>query len=120
MAENWWLIKYVRHTFIFSSASAANVQLLVQERSRSVKALFAVQRRATPSFNFDSHATFFDTSAYNNGVGYTLQNYQFRIGGRYFPAQPVQCSTAIGSGVSNGGAEAYVEVGFVLYLIFQS
>jgi len=101
------------HTFIFS-ASGSNVQLLVQERSRSVKALFAVQRRAQPSFNYDSHATFFDTAAYAAGsaTGGTnsLINYQFRIGGRYFPAQPVQTSVALGVGIPNGGAEAYVEL----------
>jgi len=95
------------HTFIFSSSKASNVNLLVQERSRSVKALFAVQRRAQPNIFTDSHATFFDTSA----TGFSaLQTYQFRIGGRYFPAAPVQCSTSIGSGTSNGGAEAFVEL----------
>jgi hypothetical protein len=29
---------------------------------------------------------------------------------RYFPAQPVQCSTDVGGKVPNGGAEAYVEL----------
>lgn len=94
------------HTFTFSS-SGANVNLLVQERSRSVKALFAVQRRQQPTFFTDSHATLYDTSS--NGES-TLQNYQFRIGGRYFPAAPVQCSANVGSGISNGGAEAFVEL----------
>lgn len=94
------------HTFTFSS-SGANVNLLVQERSRSVKALFAVQRRQQPTFFTDSHATLYDTSV--NGAS-TLQNYQFRIGGRYFPAAPVQCSSNVGSAYSNGAAEAYVEL----------
>jgi hypothetical protein len=70
------------HTFIFSSSSAQNVNLLVQERSRSVKAIFAVQRRPTTSFGFDSGATFFDTS-YNASAAGTLQSFQFRIGGRF-------------------------------------
>lgn len=104
------------HTFIFNSNSA-NVQLLVQERSRSVKALFAVQRRATPSYNFDSHATFFDTSVHTAGATHSLQNYQFRIGGRYFPAQPVQCSTNLGTGIHNGGAEAMVELQKALNIV---
>jgi hypothetical protein len=95
------------HTFTFSSGTAANINLLVQERSRSVKALFAVQRRQQPTFFTDSHATLFDTSS--TGVS-SLQNYQFRIGGRYFPAAPVQCSANVGSGVSNGACEAYVEL----------
>jgi len=102
------------HTFIFSSASSSNINLLVQERSRSVKALFAVQRRQQPTFLADSGATFFDTSS--SGLS-SLQNYQFRIGGRYFPAAPVQCSTAVGSAISNGGAEAYVELSKALNIV---
>lgn len=103
------------HTFIFSSGSAQNVNLLVQERSRSVKALFAVQRRPTTSFGFDSGAMFFDTS--NGGAqGGTLQNYQWRIGGRYFPGAPVQTS-ANGSRYSNGAAEAYVELSKALNIV---
>jgi hypothetical protein len=102
------------HTFIFSSGSAANINLLVQERSRSVKALFAVQRRAQPTFFTDSHALLFDTAS--NGAS-TLQNYQFRIGGRYFPAAPVQVSSSVGSAISNGGAEAYVELSKALNIV---
>jgi len=102
------------HTFIFSSGTAANINLLVQERSRSVKALFAVQRRSQPTFFTDSHALLFDTSI--NGAS-TLQNYQFRIGGRYFPAAPVQTSSGVGSAISNGGAEAYVELSKALNIV---
>ena len=95
------------HTFLFSSQSSSIVNLLIQERLRSVKSLFTVQRRAQPNIVVDNGATFFDTSS--NGQS-TLQNYQYRIGGRYFPAAPVQCSTTTGSAVSNGGAEAYLEL----------
>ena len=102
------------HTFLFSSGKAANCNLQVQERSRSVKALFAVQRRQQPLLITDSHAMFFDTSS--TGAS-TLQNYQFRIGGRYFPAAPVQCSTNVGSAISNGGAEAYVELSKALNIV---
>lgn len=102
------------HTFTFSSANAANINLLVQERSRSVKALFAVQRRQQPALIFDNGATLFDTSA--TGVS-SLQTYQFRIGGRYFPAAPVQCSRNVGSTISNGGAEAYVELSKALNIV---
>lgn len=102
------------HTFIFSSGTAANINLLVQERSRSVKALFAVQRRSQALFTADSGATFFDTSA--SGAS-SLQSYQFRIGGRYFPASPVQCSANVGSAISNGGAEAFVELNKALNIV---
>jgi hypothetical protein len=49
-----------------------------------------------------------DNNSTSNPV--TLQSYQFRIGGRYFPASPVQISTSVGSSSSNGGAEAFVEL----------
>lgn len=91
------------HTFIFNAGNTSNVNAMVQERSRSVKALFAVQRRAPVSIATDTHATFFSS-------GGTMQNYQFRIGGRYFPAAPVQLSTEVGSSFSNGGAEAFIEL----------
>jgi hypothetical protein len=95
------------HTFP-STITGAAVNVMVQERSRSVKALFAVQRRNPPSFTTDSGALFYDTATPASGG--TLQNYQFRIGGRYFPASPVQCSLNSGSKISNGGAEAYIEL----------
>lgn len=101
------------HTFIFTVGGTANVNCLVQERSRSVKALFAVQRRAPTSRYCDSHACFFDTALTLN----TMQNYQYRIGGRYFPASPVQLSTTVGSTVTNGGAEAYVELEKALNIV---
>lgn len=109
-------------TFPFVTGGAATVNLLVQERSRSVKALFCVQRRAPSVMTTDSHACFFDTSVTNGsntgaGTGGTLQNYQWRIGGRYFPSQAVQCSTTVGSDVTNGAAEAYIELAKALNIV---
>lgn len=72
-----------------------------------------VQRRAQPSFVRDNGATFFDTSS-NGGA---LQTFQYRVGGRYFPAAPVQCSSTTGSAVSNGGAEAYIELSKALNIV---
>lgn len=100
------------HTFIFT-ANGASINLLVQERSRSVKALFAVQRLNPSSLHSDMGATFFNSSS----AAGTLQNYQFRIGGRYFPAQPVQLSTNVGGAIPNGGAEAYVELQKALNIV---
>jgi len=93
------------HTNIGSSGKGSNINFAVQERSRSVKAIFAVQKRQQANFAVDNGATFFDTSS----AGTTLQTFQFRVGARYFPASPVQLSS-IGGSVSNGGAEAYVEL----------
>jgi hypothetical protein len=36
---------------------------------------------------------------------------------RYFPAAPVQCSTNTGSGIPNGGAEAYTELAKALNIL---
>lgn len=91
------------HTYIFSTGGSSTMNLQIQERSRSVKALFAVQRKGTASAYLDSGALLFSS----NG---SLQNYQYRIGGRYFPAAPVQTTTVVGGAVTNGGAEAYLEL----------
>lgn len=106
---------YSRHTFLFSSASSSNVNLLIQERSRSVKSIFTIQRLGQPDIFRDNGASLFDSS--NLSTGGTLQNYQYRVGGRYFPAAPVQCSINTGSPISNGGAEAYVELAKALNIL---
>ena len=105
------------HTYIFSTNGSSRLNLQIQERSRSVKALFAVQRRSPATFTTDSGAMHFVTKqgvAASNGASAptaeTLQDYQFRIGGRYFPAAPVQCSLNAGSSIPNGGAEALLEL----------
>lgn len=91
------------HTYIFSTGGSATMNLQIQERSRSVKALFAVQRKGTASAYQDSHALLFSSAG-------SLQSYQYRIGGRYFPAAPVQCTTTVGGSTSNGGCEAFTEL----------
>lgn len=96
------------HSFFFTSAKSSNINLLVQERSRSVKALFAVQRLPQPNIGRDNGALLYDTAAALQPS--TLQQYQFRIGGRYFPASPVQTALTLGSGITNGGCEAFVEL----------
>lgn len=45
-----------------------------------------------------------------------MQTYQYRIGGRYFPAAPVECSSN-GSAKSNGAAEAYTELAKALNIV---
>lgn len=71
------------HTFIFNTGGASNLNLLVAERSRSVKALFAVQRRSTPLITTDSGALLFTTHDPGDATTpTTLQSYQYRIGGR--------------------------------------
>jgi len=105
------------HTFIFGTQNSSTMMLQIQERSRSVKALFAVQRRSPPTILTDSGTTFFDSSTYDATNGNSMQNYQYRIGGRYYPASPVQLSTNPGSGVTNGGCEAYLELQKALNIV---
>lgn len=95
------------NTYIFSTAAQSNVNLNISERQRSVKALFVVQKRSQPTLSADNGATFFDT---NSSGTSSLQQYQFRIGGRYFPGQPVQCCSQVGSAINNGGSEAWLEL----------
>ncbi len=89
-----------------------------------MKALFAVQRNGVGDITSDSHACVFDSNSQlgtpsgGSITGFSsLQNFQFRIGGRYFPAAPVQCSTDTGSAISNGGAEAYIELSKALNIV---
>lgn len=99
------------HYFQFTTQGSSSLQLQITERSRSVKGIFVVQRRNPPDLQYDSHACFMDTyPAFSATDGSTMQSFQYRIGGRYFPAAPVQLSINVGGSVCNGGAEAYVEL----------
>lgn len=97
------------HRFTFPTAGSSVANLIVQEKSRSVKAIFMVQRRAPESVYTDSGAFFYDSSTYDSSNGNSLVDYQYRIGDRYYPGRPVQF-TGIGGSVSNGGAEGYMEL----------
>jgi hypothetical protein len=74
----------------FSNGLSQSVNLQIQERSRSVKALFCMQRRATASQEYDNGAAFFNTDLtqtlqLNPSVAAkstSFQEYQYRIGGR--------------------------------------
>ena len=118
------------HTYAFNAGLQNNINFIIPEKSRSVKALFVLQRRAADLISTDSGASFFCTKANGSNAlpgpstshasntdltttgatGGALQSYQFRVGGRYFPAAPVQCSTTPSSAISNGGAEAFTEL----------
>lgn len=91
----------------------------IQERARSVKSAIAVIKDAVqPSFKFDSDIFYHDLGMWPDATGRfigsqqneeanqvgaaLIKEYQYRIGGRYYPSQPVRCC--------NGGAEAYIEL----------
>lgn len=101
------------HTFNFNGV---NQTFQIHERARSVKAVYAVIRDSTtPALNKDSDNFFADltlvaeTTADNaagalvyKSDGGRIKQFQFRVGGQYYPAQPVRCD--------GGGGEAYVEL----------
>ena len=91
------------HTFQFPVNATVNA--LIQERSRSVKSIFSCVRRSPAQLDGDAGATIISATPST-----TLQNFQYRIGGRYFPASPVQVSINYGDNSSNGGSEAFVEL----------
>lgn len=72
------------NNYRFSNAQASVANLQIQERSRSVKAIFCMQRREQAALTSDSGATFFNTDVTTVDGASTLQDYQYRIGGRYF------------------------------------
>jgi hypothetical protein len=93
-----------------STAASTSVNIQIQERARSVKSIFALQRRDTGNLGTDGGATFFCTGTTGTAGANTLQEYQYRIGGRYFPASPVQNATDVGGSISNGGGESWIEL----------
>ena len=96
------------HTYQFSHGGTTSANILIQERSRSVKSIFTVIRRQNPTILNDSGTTFANLIS-----GQSLESYQYRIGGRYFPASPVQVGTA----VNTGGAEAFLELQKALHTV---
>jgi hypothetical protein len=98
------------HTFLFSQNQSSSANLIIQEKSRSVKAIFAVIQLQDSSFRDDNGATFAGLSV-SGGTDTTLDSYQFRIGGRYYPASPVICSGwESNTGAHNGAVEAFIEL----------
>jgi hypothetical protein len=72
------------NNYKFSTGGASAVNLQIQERSRSVKSIYCMQRRDPPTLATDSGAMFFNTDVTTANGASTLQDFQFRIGGRYF------------------------------------
>lgn len=92
------------HNYRIGTGGSNTFNIAIQERSRSVKSIFTCLRRTPDTLLRDSHASL--TASANVANDYPIQ-YQYRIGGRYYPASPVQL--AIGDGSING-AEAFIEL----------
>jgi len=65
-----------------ATSASTSVNIQIQERARSVKSIFAMQRRDTGNLGTDSGASFFTTGTTGTAGANTLQEYQYRIGGR--------------------------------------
>jgi hypothetical protein len=104
------------HHFQTSLNNSSTLQMIIQERSRSLKAVFGFMRLQTPSLGDDAGSSFGDQVAPTNAAAPKLLSYQFRIGGRYFPASPVivsnsACNDTNGNTVgSSGSTEAFIEL----------
>jgi hypothetical protein len=105
------------HSYKFSSSGAPYVSLQIPERSKSVKSIYVLQRREPETFDTDSGACFFDTTTGEIDGASTLQEFQFKIGGKYYPEEPIKCSTLVGGIVPNSGCEAFVELKKCLNII---
>jgi hypothetical protein len=115
------------NTFINTPAPGPNQSILIPERNRSLKAIFTVQRPPSAVTGLKQADTSTDTVPTNvpwDSMAFVessqnldpavaggsessgwVASYQFRIGGKYYPSQPVSG----GSGAPNGGAEAFCE-----------
>lgn len=116
-------------TFIYTPSPSNSQHLMIPERNRSIKAGFCVQlppkrcvtdqvtiAGVTGYLPWDSHA-FLESSAGLDAQGVAfgwLMNYQWRIGGKYYPSQPVVCGDVNGS---NGAVEAYQEYAKALNIV---
>lgn len=103
-------LKFASWHFHSFPMTGGNQTFQIHERSRSVKAAFAVARTTRPpSVSIDKNRFFSDLGATYTADGditratpAPIESFQFRVGGRYYPAQPVRCLF--------GAAEAYMEL----------
>lgn len=85
-----------------SPLNSSFMSIAIPEKSRSVKAIFAFVRRQQHFKNLDTGASFGD---FENNV---LESYQYRVGGRYFPASP--CMNTLIPGHRTGSVEPFIEL----------
>lgn len=97
--------------------NGSNTIVTIQERARSVKSAFSIIRsrndQTATTFLSDPYWTYAGTATssttYWSEAGAGIDEFQWRIGGRYFPSQPVKCT--------NGGAEPLIELQKALNLL---
>ena len=103
-------LKFASWHFHSFPMSGTNQTFQIHERSRSVKAAFAVARttqQASAAYDSDRFfsdlgQTFSATGQISHSSVVPIESFQWRVGGRYYPAQPVRCLY--------GASEAYLEL----------
>ncbi|KAI8998087.1 hypothetical protein BC832DRAFT_542433 [Gaertneriomyces semiglobifer] len=118
-------IKFATYDCFIATPHKSNKQVLtIPERNRSIKAVFNVQvpgkgTNVNQKYPKDSHAFLQSSTGYFNAmekpwcVGHVV-DFQWRIGGKYHPAQPVVCGTDT---ATNGAADAYWEFAKALNIV---
>lgn len=119
-------IKFASWNQYYSNAGgSSNATFSFPERNRSIKAAFCVQnpvpKYCTTNLQpYDSH-TFvqsslsgedYTTQGYSSGI---LKQFHWRVGGKYYPSQPVKCTSD--NTTTNGAAEAYSELEKALNIV---
>jgi hypothetical protein len=100
------------HSYMKKLSATTNFVGTISERSRSVKALFALLKMP-PDVSWDNGFTTCNTGA----ASATIESFQWRIGGNYYPDQPVICAR---NGASTGMAEAYIELQKALNIVSEN
>lgn len=107
-------LKFASWHYHSTNINSSQTSAQIHERSRSVKSGFAVIRQNDLSLAGDANVFFNSLSSqvgdgangstagvFTADSGAILKEYQWRVGGRYYPSQPVRLDA--------GGAEALVE-----------
>jgi hypothetical protein len=118
MVKNGLPIKFSSWNTYQANADSNNKTINISDRSRSIKAAFCVQTpiNNTNDPNLDAPVDHFamlqSTSGWTDANGKAadgkfLKEFWWRVGGKYYPSQPVICWD--GENNSNGASEAYSE-----------
>ncbi len=89
------------NTYI-TPVTGQNMHITIPERGRSIKAILGFIRKSAKSLVNDAGASFGDLP------GAFLESYQFRIGGRYFPASPVIVNPTLN--IKSSASEPFTEL----------
>ena len=112
-------------------ANTAKVTNFYPERNRSIKAAICVQiankvgyghaasgaelGQATDSHAFVQSSTGITATSFKSTAGSMLNSYQWRVGQKYYPSQPVTCN--LDTTKTNGAGEAYLELAKALKIV---